>query len=68
MRTKFSGGMGSECSGVAMEHNLYKNMGDIDMCTEFDMFEVKVSVFFSVQWVSRYVGRDVTARVLAQMG
>jgi hypothetical protein len=46
MRTKFSGGMGSECSGVAMEHNLYKNMGDIDMCTEFDMFEVKVSVIF----------------------
>jgi hypothetical protein len=43
-----------------MEHDLYKNMGDIDVCIEFDMFEVKVPIIFSVQWVSRYVGRDVT--------
>jgi len=29
-----------------MEHDLYKNLGDIDMCREFDMFKVKVYVIF----------------------
>jgi hypothetical protein len=29
-----------------MEHDLYKNMGDIDVCIEFDMFEVKVPIIF----------------------
>lgn len=44
-----------------MEHDLYKNLGDIDMCREFDMFTVKSKymLFFSAQWVFRYVGRDV---------
>ena len=42
----FSGGRGSECSGVAMEHDLYKSLGDIDMCRKFDMFEVKLYVIF----------------------
>ena len=31
---------------MAIEHDLYKNMGDIDVCTEFDMFEVKVPIIF----------------------
>ena len=25
-----------------MGHDLYKNLGDIDMCREFDMFKVNV--------------------------
>ena len=29
-----------------MEHNLYTNMGVIDVCTGFDMFEVKVPMIF----------------------
>ena len=29
-----------------MEHDLYKNLGDIDMCREFDMFKVKVYIIF----------------------
>jgi hypothetical protein len=46
-----------------MEHNLYKNIGDVDVCTEFEMLKVKVLYlfFFSAQWVSRYLGRDVTS-------
>jgi hypothetical protein len=29
-----------------MEHDLYKILGDIDMCREFNMFKVKVHVIF----------------------
>jgi hypothetical protein len=29
-----------------MEHDLYKNMGDIDVRTEFEMLKVKVSIIF----------------------
>jgi hypothetical protein len=41
-----SGRRGLECSGLAMEHGLYQNLGDIDMCREFDKFKVKVCVIF----------------------
>lgn len=41
----FSGG-GSDCSGVATEHDLCKNIGDIDACTDFEMVEVKVPIIF----------------------
>jgi hypothetical protein len=30
-----------------MKHDLYKNLGDIDMCREFDIFKVKVYIVFS---------------------
>jgi hypothetical protein len=51
-----------------MEHDLYKNMGDIDVCIEFDMFEVKVPIIFlgtvgfSLRREGRYtyvVGQDL---------
>lgn len=31
---------------MATEHNLYKNIGDIDVCTEFEMLKVKVPITF----------------------
>ena len=46
MPTEFSSRKGSECLGVATEHDLYKNIGDIDMCTEFEKHKVKVPVIF----------------------
>lgn len=46
---------------MATGYDLYKNIGDIGVCTEFKMLKVKVPIFFSAQWVSRYLGRDVTA-------
>jgi hypothetical protein len=38
--------MGSECSAMAMEHDLYTNIRVIDVYTEFDIFEVKVPIIF----------------------
>ena len=38
---------GSERSGVATEHDLYENIGDIDVYTEFEMLKVKVPIIFS---------------------
>jgi hypothetical protein len=39
---------------VATEHDLYKNIGDVDVCIEFNIFEVKVlSVFLSTVGFSR---------------
>jgi len=29
-----------------MEHDLYKSLGDVDMCREFDIFKVKVPIIF----------------------
>jgi hypothetical protein len=46
MRTQFSGGRGSECLGVATEHDLYKSIGDVNVCTEFEMLKVKVPINF----------------------
>ena len=55
--------MGLECSAVAMEHDLCTNIRVIDVCTEFDMFEVKVPIiFFSAQWVFRHAKMDVSGR------
>ncbi len=31
---------------MATEHNLYENIGDIDVCTEFEMLKVKVPIIF----------------------
>jgi hypothetical protein len=42
----FRSGRGSECLGVATEHDLYKNIGDVDVCTEFEMLKVKVLIIF----------------------
>jgi hypothetical protein len=47
MQTWFSSKRGSGCPGVATEYNLYANIGDIKVCTDFEMFEVKVSIIFS---------------------
>jgi hypothetical protein len=44
---------------VVTEHDLYKNIGDIDVCTEFKMLKLKVPIIFLGQVVSRYLGRDV---------
>jgi hypothetical protein len=43
-----------------MERDLYKNIGDVDVCTEFEMLKVKVPIIFSAWRVFRYIGRDVT--------
>jgi hypothetical protein len=42
----FSGGRGLECLRVAMEHDLYKSLGDVNMCRKFNMFEIKVPIIF----------------------
>ena len=62
MRTWFSRGRGLEYLGVATKDDLYQNIGDIDMWTAFRMLKIKVSLFFSPRWVSRYVGTDVRWR------
>ena len=31
---------------MAIEHELCKNIGDIDVCTEFDIFQVEVHIIF----------------------
>jgi hypothetical protein len=31
---------------VAIEHDLYKNIRDVDVCTEFEMLKVKVPINF----------------------
>jgi hypothetical protein len=38
---------GLECSRVAIEHDLYKSLGDVNMCRKFDMFKVQVFIIFS---------------------
>jgi hypothetical protein len=38
---------------VAIEHNLYKNIGDIYVCTDFEMLKVKVpDIFFGTEGFS----------------
>jgi len=37
---------GSECLGLATEHDLYKKIGDFDVCIEFEIFKVKVPINF----------------------
>jgi len=37
---------GSECLGVVREHDLYKNIGDIYMCADFERVKVKVPIIF----------------------
>ncbi len=46
MRTQFSGGRGSECSGLATEHDLYKIIRDVNVGPEFEMLKVKVLINF----------------------
>jgi hypothetical protein len=31
---------------VATEHDLYQNIGDIDVCIEFEVVKVKVPIIF----------------------
>jgi hypothetical protein len=38
--------MGLEYLAVVMEHDLYINIRVINMCIEFDIFEVKVLIIF----------------------
>ena len=45
---------------MATEHNLYKNMGDIDVCTEFEMLKVKVPISFLGMVGFSPLGRDVS--------
>jgi len=44
---------------VAAEHNLCRNIGDIDVCTEFKMLKVKVPINFlgTVDFSQRREGR-----------
>lgn len=50
------------CSAVATEHDLYKNIRDINAYTDFKMIEVKVPIIFSctVGFALRREGRYST--------
>jgi hypothetical protein len=39
-------GRGLECLRVAMGHDLYKSLGDVDMCRKFDIFEIQAPIIF----------------------
>jgi hypothetical protein len=39
-------GDNANCLIVATEHDIYKNMGDIYVCTDFKMLKVKVPIIF----------------------
>ena len=45
---------------MTTEHDLPKNIRDVNMCTEFNMFKAKVPIIFLGTVGSRYVGKDVT--------
>ena len=70
MRMYFSSGRGSNCLGVAAEHNLYEYIGDIDVCTEFEMLKVRVpmiflgTVGFSPLREGRYRGDDILTELV----
>jgi hypothetical protein len=36
----------------------------INICTVFDMFEVKIPIIFSARWVNRYVDRDISFKIM----
>ena len=42
--------------GAATEQNLYKNIGDSEVCTDFKMLQVKYLSFFSARRDGRYLG------------
>ena len=42
----FLGRRGFKCLGVAIAHNLYRNIVNIDVYTEFELLEVKVPIIF----------------------
>ena len=47
---------------MTVEHDLYNNIGDIDVCTDFAMLEVKLTlpiIFLGIVGFSP-LGRDVT--------
>jgi hypothetical protein len=51
-------GRGLECLGVIREHDLYKNIGDIYICADFEIFKVKVPIiFFGIEDFSVYRDR-----------
>ena len=43
---RFSSKRGLGCLSVAREYDVYKSLGDIDMCGIFDIFKVKVPIIF----------------------
>ena len=45
--TVISSAKGSGCPGVAREHNLQESIGDIAVCTDFKILEIKVPIIFS---------------------
>lgn len=47
IQTYLSGRTSSERPGVAIEYDFYKYIGYADVCTEFEMLEVKVPIIFS---------------------
>ena len=42
-----------------MEHELYKDTGDFNACTESELLKVKVPSFFPARRVFRHAGIDV---------
>jgi hypothetical protein len=45
-QTQFFGERGSECLGLAIEPNLYKETRDIAKCKDLEMLKVKVPIRF----------------------
>jgi hypothetical protein len=43
-----------------MKHDLYKSLGDVDMCRKFNMFEIQVPIIFSAYRFFRHAGIDIT--------
>jgi hypothetical protein len=46
IRRYFSSWEVSHCSGVALTHDLYRTMGNIDVCIEPELLEIIVPIVF----------------------
>lgn len=49
-----------------MEHNLYKNLGEVNICTEFERTQSQSTYYFLGTASSRYLGMDVSLVRVAQ--
>ena len=45
-KRNFLGGKAFECSGAATTHKFFSIMGNINLCTEFEVLDAKVLIIF----------------------
>ena len=59
IRKYISSGVHLEYWALAVKHDVYTNLEDINVCTEFELFEVKVPIIFlgTVGFSARRDGR-----------